>query len=138
MHSRLLSAFRLIVVCTLVPAVAISQVAQSSQPLDRHARKIQKIVASYPPGSPVFVTMRDQSQYLGNLGAISVSTFELVPRKGPTLNLAYSGVDRIQKADYQTSSTIVVRHHHGLIVGLVLAGTIIGLVIFAGIELKKS
>ena len=138
MHSRLSSALRLLIVCALIPAVAFCQIAQPSQPLDKHARKIQKTIASYAPGSPIFVTMRDQSQYLGNLGALSASSFELIPRKGPALNLAYAGVDRIQKADVQTSSTIVFRHHHGLIVGLVLVGSIVGLLVFGVAEAAKS
>ena len=138
MQSRLLSVLRILAACALIPVLSFGQVAQPSPPLDKHARKIQQTLSSYPPGSVIFVEMRDQSQHLGTLSTLSASTFELVPRSGGTLNLAYSDVSRIQKADSSAGNVIVVKHHNGLVVGLVAAGAVIGFLIFAVIELKKS
>lgn len=44
-------ALRVLAVWTLIPAISICQVAQPSHPLDRHARKIQKTLVSFPPRS---------------------------------------------------------------------------------------
>jgi hypothetical protein len=137
-RSRLSLALRLFAACTLILAIVFCQVAQPLPPLDKHSRKIQSTLASYPAGSTVLIEMHDRSQVLGVLGTLSASTFELVPRKGAVLNLAYTDVDRVQKAESQTGSVIVVRHHNGLIAGLILAGAIAGFLVFAVVELKKS
>jgi len=138
MRSRFASALRFLTACVLIPAVVYGQAAPPSQSLDKHARKIQKTLASFQPGSIVFIEMRDQTQYLGTLGLLSAETFTLNPRKGAVLNLAYADVRRVQQAEARTSNVIVVRHHNGLVFGLILTGVIVGFLVFAVVELKKS
>lgn len=138
MRSRFASALRFLAACVLIPAVAYCQAAPPSQSLDKHTRKIQKTLGSLPSGSPVFIEMRDQTQYLGTLGSLSAATFELIPRKGGVVSLAYADVRRVQQAEARTSNVIVVRHRNGLVVGLILFGVLVAYVVFAAVELKKS
>ena len=91
----------------LVPTLAFCQVVQPEQPLDKQAHKIQKMLASFPSGSTVFLEIRDQTQYLGALESLSYATFELSQRKGAVLNLAYADVSPVQRAEARTGSVIV-------------------------------
>lgn len=131
-------AVRVLAVFFLIPSLLLCQVAQPAQSLDRHARKIQKTLASYVSGSTVFIELRDGSQSLGTLGTLSSTSFELIGHSGATQSLAYADVERVRKADFANGNRAVFRHHHGLIVGLILAGALVGFMAFAVVELRKS
>jgi hypothetical protein len=131
-------ASRFLAVIVLIPTMVLCQVAQPTQSMDRHGRKIQKALASYPAGSVVFVAMRDGSQSIGNLGALSATSFEVVEHSGGRLTLDYSAVDHVQKADLATGDRIVVRHHHGAVYYLVLTGVVLGLILVFAVEAGKS
>lgn len=137
------SVVRLLAVWTVIPAMLLCQVAQPAQPLDKHARKIQKTLASYPPDSTVLVVMRearqyDAGQYLGRLGNVQTTGFELIRRDGEVLKLSYSDVRRVQKADANTGNVVHFRHRHNLLVGVIVVGALVGFIFFAAFELRKS
>jgi hypothetical protein len=131
-------ALRLLTVWVVIPALVLCQTAQPSQPLSRHAEKICKTLAAWPADSVVFVEMRDGSQHIGQLGALAASSFEVVERSGNRLTLGYAAVDRVQKADFASANQVVFHHRHGLVVGLVVVGALVGFLIFAVVELRKS
>jgi hypothetical protein len=82
--------------------------------------------------------MRDGSQHLGQLGALEASSFQVVERSGNRLTLSYAAVDRVLKADFTNGNRAVFPHRHGLVVGLVAAGVLVGFLLFAALELRKS
>ena len=118
--------------------MTICQVAQPSQPLDKHARKIQNTLASYPAGSTVLAVMRDNSTRLGKLGAFSASSFELVLPTGDAQSLSYADVQRVQRADRDTRTVVVFRHRPGVLTSVIVAAAVVGLIILAAVELRKS
>jgi hypothetical protein len=136
MRLKFRSLLRFLVILLLVPSLAICQVAP--QPLDKHARKIQRVLAGFPAGTTIFVEMRDHSQRLGSLGAVSATSFELLSRKGDTQQFAYADVGRVQKADSDQGNTVIFHHHNKMVVSLILGGALVGFIIFAVVEVKKS
>lgn len=126
---------RLLAVWTVIPALVVCQTAQ---PLDRHARKIEKTLAGWPAGAVVLVTKNDGRQYIGQLGPLGTASFELIQRSGSRLTIDYAAAVRLQKADSVSGNRVVFRHHHGLVVALVMTGALTGLLILAAVELGKS
>ena len=131
-------ALRLLTVWAVIPALVLCQTAQPAQPLGRHGERIRKTLAAWPPDSVVFVEMRDGTQHLGQLGALEASSFQVVERSGNRLTLLYATVDRVLKADFTNGNRAVFPHRHGLVVGLVAAGVLVGFLLFAALELRKS
>ena len=128
-------ALRLLAAWMLIPALVVCQTAQ---PLDRHARKIQKTLAGWPEGAAIFVTENDGSQHVGQLGTLKAASFELVERQGNRLAIDYAAVKSLQRAGAANNDGWLSRHRHGLVVGLVTAGVLVGLLILAAVDLRKS
>jgi len=59
----------------LLAAVAPAQ-AQSSAPLDKHSRRIEKRLAKYRQGTFLDFEFRDSSQTFGSLGPLSPGSFQ--------------------------------------------------------------
>lgn len=135
MPSRFRFVSRFLAVWMLIPALVVCQTAQ---PLDRHARKIQKTLAGWPQGAVVFVTENDGSQHVGQLGPLAPASFELVQRSGDRVTVDYASVSRVLKADSVRGNGMFFRHRHGIVVALVTAGVFTGLLILAAVELGKS
>jgi hypothetical protein len=71
-------AFALAALALASAAIAPACYAQSAAPsLDKHARKIHKMVASYSPGTYVDVVLRDGSQTAGSLRAVNTGSFTI-------------------------------------------------------------
>jgi hypothetical protein len=75
------SSFRFAILWAIVSSIAIGQAQQTSVHLDRHARKVQKTLALYSPGSFLHITLRDQSDQFGELGKVTPASFELLDTK---------------------------------------------------------
>jgi hypothetical protein len=58
----------------IVPACHAQSAATS---LDKHARKVHKLVSTYSPGTYVDVVLRDGSQTGGSLGAVNAASFTI-------------------------------------------------------------
>ena len=58
-------------VCVIIPA---AQAEQNSK-LEKHARKIEKKLSKFHPGSYVQIDFRNDSQSIGSLGPLSDATF---------------------------------------------------------------
>ena len=112
-------ALRVLAVWTLIPAISICQVAQPSHPLDRHARKIQKTLVSFPPRSNILVVLQDNSRHPGIMVDLSDSSFDMVSY-GQWFTASYADVKRVQRADRNTGMA-VASHKAGTVVLTVLA-----------------
>ena len=64
-----LASFVLLAAATLAPA-------QSSAPLDKHARRIEKRLTKYRQGTFLDFQFRDSSQTFGSLGPLSAASFQ--------------------------------------------------------------
>lgn len=121
----------------LLPAITVCQVPQSaptpsqqsSPQLDRHARRIQKTLASYPAGTTIQIELRDHTTRFGDLGALSPESFELLDHHShvPT-TYAYSDVAHAVRAASVSPNRVVFHPHRG-VTHYVLLGVIAGLII---------
>jgi hypothetical protein len=72
------TAFALAALAMASAAIAPACHAQSAAPnLDKHARKMHKLVASYSSGTYVALVLRDGSQTAGSLGAVKSASFTI-------------------------------------------------------------
>jgi hypothetical protein len=124
-----ISAFRstlqCLVTCALLMVVPICQAQQSPVHLDRHAKKIQKLLTACPAGSHVHLTLRDQTDQFGYLGSLSSQSFELLdPKTRAPQVLAY---DQIDNVGCENRGSEVGFHHHRNSTGfLIIIGVAVG------------
>ncbi len=79
-------------------AIVPASHADPAAPLDKHARKIEKRLAKYRPGSLVQIDLRNDTQTLGSLGALSDATFQLTNAdSNKTMTISYADVARVRK-----------------------------------------
>jgi hypothetical protein len=79
-------------------AVTPSAFAQQNPNLDKHARKVEKKLSKFHSGSYVQVELRDGSERLGALNALSDSTFQIANADNNKLETyAYDDVADVRK-----------------------------------------
>jgi hypothetical protein len=85
-------------VAVLPLAIAPAAYSQQNPNLNRHARRIEKKLAKYRAGSIVQIDLRDGSQSLGSLGALSGETFQMTDTdNNKTATFAYDDVATVHK-----------------------------------------
>jgi hypothetical protein len=110
----LVAAFALIVVA---PACQ----AQSSTPLDKHARKIEKRLAKFRPGTYLDFEFRDRSETYGSLGTLSEASFQFTNAdSNKTETHLYADVARVKKAKEYIGAGSEPEHHVHLLVPLLI------------------
>jgi len=88
------SALCLVFALLALPAVSAARAEQNSA---RHAHKIQKKLARFPAGSYVDIDLRNGSESLGSLGALTDSTFQINDAdNNKSETFAYSDVARVR------------------------------------------
>ena len=101
--NRILSFLRcnsLLLVAIAFASIALAPAsrAESSEKLEKHARKIEKKLAKYRTGTLLQVDFRDNSEALGSLGEVSDATFQVTnadSNKVQTFN--YADVSRVKR-----------------------------------------
>jgi hypothetical protein len=80
---------------TMVPAAY----SQQNPSLDKHGRRIEKRLAKFRAGSFMEIDLRDGSQRLGSLGALSGDTFQMTDTdNNKTVTFAYDDVATVHKS----------------------------------------
>jgi len=83
----------------LIPAATPALQAQQSPNLDKHARKVEKELAKFRPGSYVDVGFRNGSESLGSLGSLAGGTFQITDAdNNQTETYAYNDVAQVRKS----------------------------------------
>ena len=114
------SALRIAVAAVLVIVVPLCQAQSPSPSLDRHARKVQKILAACPLGGHVHLILHDQSDLFGYLGNLSPGSFELLdPQTRAPRTLAY---DQVERVDCEGRTWGGAYHHRGSTGFLIIIG----------------
>jgi len=91
--------------------------AQSDPPLDKHARKIEKRLARFRPGTYLDFEFRDSSQNFGALGPLSDASFQFTDSESnKTETHLYADVARVSKAKEYIGEGSEPRHHVRLLV----------------------
>lgn len=110
----LAAAFASIVVAPACPA-------QSGAPLDKHARKIEKRLAKFRPGTYLDFEFRGSSATFGSLGALSSASFQFTDAdSNKTETHLYAEVARVTKAKEYIGHGSEPRHHVRLLVPVLI------------------
>ena len=98
-------------VACLFSVPALCSRAQSSAPLDKHARRIEKRLAKYRQGTFLDFEFRDSSQTFGALGPMSPASFQFTDSDSNKLQThSYSELVQVKQArEYIGDGSV---HHH--------------------------
>jgi hypothetical protein len=89
----------ILVVAVATFAVTPAAFAQQNPNLDKHGRRIEKRLAKFRGGSFVQIDLRDGSQRLGSLGALSGDTFQMIDTdNNKIVSFAYDDVATVHKS----------------------------------------
>ena len=104
----------------LLAAVAPAQ-AQSSAPLDKHSRRIEKRLAKYRQGTFLDFEFRDSSQTFGSLGPLSPGSFQFTDSdSNKTQTHSYSELVHVKQAREYIGEGSEPRHHVRLLVPVII------------------
>ena len=107
--------------------------AQSSAQLDKHARKIEKRLAKFQPGTYLDFDFRDSSQSYGSLGALSEVSFQFTNADSNLVEThSYTDLAHVKKAkEYIGAGSEGGRHVRMLVpvlIGAAAAGAAVAVV----------
>ena len=104
-----------------LPAAAAPAAVQTSAPLDKHARKIEKRLAKFRQGTFLDFEFRDSSQTFGSLGPLSDTSFMFTDSdSNKTQTHPYSDLAHVKQArEYIGEGS---SHHHVRLLVPVLIG----------------
>ena len=118
----------LAIALTLIAMTPAALAAGSPNPsLDKHARKIEKKLSRYQPGSYVQIELRDSSERLGALNALSGSTFEIANADNNKIETyAYDDVAEVRKGKEYIGEGSESHHHARLLLPVVISAAAAG------------
>ncbi len=126
----LAAVFTLIVVASACPA-------QSGAPLDKHARRIEKRLAKFRPGTYLDFQFRDSSSTFGSLGALSAASFQFTDAdSNKTQTHLYAEVARVKQAKEYIGQGSEPGHHVRLLVPILIGAGAAGAVV-AVVEVER-
>lgn len=102
--------------------------AQTSAPLDKQARRIEKRLTKYQQGTFLDFEFRDSSQTFGSLGPLSAATFQFTDSdSNKTQTHLYADLAQVKKArEYIGEGSEPRRHIHLLVPIIIGAGVAAG------------
>lgn len=112
----------LVVVATLFFSTVLPPLqAQSSAPLDKHARRIEKRLAKYRPGTFLDFEFRDSSRTFGSLGQLTETSFVFTDSdSNKTQTHFYSDLMHVKPAREYIGEGSEPRHHVRLLVPVIV------------------
>jgi hypothetical protein len=103
------------------PAAAEPGAVQTSVPLDKHARRIERRLAKFRPGTFLDFEFRDSSQTFGSLGPMSATSFQFTDSdSNKTQTHFYGDLIEVKKAKEYIGDGSV--HHHVRLLVPVIVG----------------
>ena|ERR1039458_6374428 len=102
-------------------AAAVLAHAQSSAPLDKHARRIEKRLAKFRQGAFLDFEFRDSSKTFGSLGPLSATSFQFTDSdSNKTQTHLYAELSEVKKAREYIGEGSEPRHHVRLLVPVLI------------------
>lgn len=87
--------------------------AKQANNLTKHARKIERKLGHYKPGTPIHLVMGGGSDRYGTLGKLSPTSFSFTDGDSNAVEtVQYSDVDSAQKGSAPIGEGSVHHHHH--------------------------
>ncbi|MGA3101518.1 MAG: hypothetical protein ABSD61_06635 [Terracidiphilus sp.] len=109
-----LASFALLATATLAQA-------QSSAPLDKHARRIEKRLTKFRQGALLDFEFRDSSQTFGSLGPLSAASFQFTDSDSNRLQThSYADLAEVRRAKEYIGEGSEPRHHVRLLVPIII------------------
>ncbi len=110
-----------IVVALVSLAMVSATQAESPNPLDKHARKIEKRLAKFQSGTYLEFELRDSSQIYGSLGSLSSSSFQFTNADSNKVETySYDELERVKKGKEYIGSGSEPGRHVRLLVPIVI------------------
>jgi hypothetical protein len=110
----LVAAFTLIMVASACRA-------QSGPPLDKHARRIEKRLAKFRPGTYLDFEFRDSSSTFGSLGSLSAASFQFTDAdSNKTQTHLYADLAHVKQAKEYIGEGSEPSHHVRLLVPILI------------------
>lgn len=121
------SSFLLIAIALAVLAWAPCSHAESAAKVERHARKMQRHIAGYRPGTLLQIAIRNSGEAIGSLSQVSDSTFQIVSSdSNRPLTFNYVDVASVKRAKEYIGAGSErghhIRHWVPLVAGALFAG----------------
>jgi hypothetical protein len=114
------SAIHIFAAVAMVATAALAQ-AQSSAPLDKHARRIEKRLTKFQPGTFLDFEFRDSSKTFGSLGPLSATSFQFTDSdSNKTQTHLYGELSEVKKAREYIGEGSEPRHHVRLLVPVLI------------------
>lgn len=114
------SAVHILAALALITTATLAQ-AQSSAPLDKHARRIEKRLTKFRQGAFLDFEFRDSSQTFGSLGPLSATSFQFTDAdSNKTQTHLYAELSEVKKAREYIGEGSEPRHHVRLWVPLLI------------------
>jgi hypothetical protein len=122
LYSSLKPVVAVILTCLLVSFAPICR-AESQAHIEKHARKVEKKLARYREGTYLHLVLRDHSETLGSLDALSTGSFTLTNADtNAKQSFRYEDVAHVEKGETFIGEGSVRRHHIPLLVPVIVAG----------------
>lgn len=100
--------------------------AQNSHSMDKHGRKVLKMLSKYSEGTYLHLEMRDGSDHYGTLGSLQDTSFGFVDSdNNASETIAYENVDRVRHDAQMVSERDYPRPHRHML-PLLLIGAAAG------------
>jgi hypothetical protein len=116
------SIIPLAVACMFL-ALTLCSRAQSTAPLDKHARRIEKRLTKFPQGTVLDFEFRDSFKTFGSLGPLSPASFQFTDSdSNKTQTHFYSDLVEVKKAREYIGEGSEPRHHVRLVPVIIVAG----------------
>jgi len=120
-HSLFAMALASVALLAAVPPA----LAQSSAPLDKHARRIAKRLAKYRQGTFLDFEFRDSSQTFGALGPLSPASFQFTDSDSNKVQThSYSELVHVKQAREYIGEGSEPRHHVRLLVPVIVGAAV--------------
>jgi hypothetical protein len=125
------------VLAGVIFAIVPASHAQSPTPLDKHARKIEKRLAKYRPGTFLQFDFRDNSESFGALGALSDASFQFIDAdNNKTQTHLYAEVARVKQAKEYIGQGSEPSHHVRLLVPILIGAGVAAACVAGGLATR--
>jgi hypothetical protein len=119
------SAVPIVAVLALIVVVPVTR-AETAPQLDKHARKIEKHLAKFRPGTYLDFEFRDGSQTFGSLGEMSDASFQFTDADSNKIEThLYSDVASVRKAKEYIGEGSGHGHHVRLLLPVLISAGVV-------------
>ena len=136
--SRILrkSTIHIVAVLALIAVTYVSR-AESAPQLVKHARKIEKRLAKFQPGTYLDFEFRDSSSTFGSLGSLSAASFQFTDAdSNKTQTHLYADLAHVKQAKEYIGEGSEPSHHVRLLVPILIGAGVAAACVAGGLATR--